>query len=65
MTSPSFRMFENKKHMWDGVTYAQQADADGAAEGYRRAGFDVRVIAEEGAWWVFTRRVAGADVAKR
>lgn len=64
MTPSSFRMFDNKKHMWDGLTYPQQADAMRAAEAYRQAGFEVRVIADGETWLVFTRRVAGTD-AKR
>lgn len=61
----SFRMFDNRKYMWDGVTYPQQAEADRAAEEYRKAGFDVRAFADGESWLVFTRRAAGADAAKR
>jgi hypothetical protein len=64
MAPASVRMFEGKKHMWDGATYPQQADADRAADGYRQSGFEVRVIGDEGAWLVFTRREAKAE-AKR
>lgn len=65
MAPSSFRMFDNRKYMWDGVTYPQQADAEGAAEAYRKAGFDVRATEDDGTWLVFTRRAAGADAATR
>jgi hypothetical protein len=63
MTPPSHRMIENKKFMWDGAIYAQEAEAARVAETYRQARFDVRVVAEEGEWLLYTRRAAttGAD----
>ena len=64
MTAPSYRTIENKKFMWDGAVYAQEADAARAAETYRQARFDVRVLAEGGAWAVYTRRRAAAEAGK-
>ena len=58
MTAPSYRMVENKKFMWDGTTYPQEADAERVAETYRQARFEVRVVAEGGEWLLYTRRQA-------
>jgi len=64
MTPPSFKMFENRKFMWDGATYADEAEVSRVAGGYREARFDVQVVAEEGVWLIFTRREAAADAAQ-
>ena len=65
MTAPSFRVIENRKYMWDGVVYPQEADAARAAATYREARFDARVVAEGGEWFVYTRRrAAAAEAAK-
>jgi hypothetical protein len=61
MTTPSYRVIENKKYGWDGAVYTQEAEAASAAETYRQARFDVRVIAEGGAWLLYTRRQAAVD----
>ena len=58
MTAPSYRMVENKKFMWDGTAYPQEADAERVAETYRQARFEVRVVAEGGEWLLYTRRQA-------
>ncbi len=63
MTAPSYRMIENRKFMWDGATYPDEAEASRIAATYREARFDVRVVQEEGAWLVFTRREAAAEAA--
>ncbi len=64
MAPPSYRMFENRKFMWDGAVYPQEADAEKAARGYRDAKFDAKVVAEGAGWLVFTRRKASADSGK-
>lgn len=65
MTAPSARVIESRKYMWDGAVYAQEADAARAAETYREARFDARVVAEGGEWFVYTRRrAAAAETAK-
>ncbi len=61
MTPTSARVIENKKFMWDGAVYAQEAEAARVAETYRQARFEVRVVAEGGEWLVYTRRRAAAD----
>ncbi len=63
MAPSSFRMFENRKYMWDGATYPDEAEASRVAATYREARFDVRVVQDEGAWLVFTRREAAAEAA--
>lgn len=63
MTAPSYRMIENRKFMWDGAVYAQEADATRVAETYRQARFDVRVVGEGGEWFVYSRRRAAAAEA--
>lgn len=64
MGPPSFRVLENKKFMWDGATYADEAEASRVAEKYRAQRFEARVLAEEGAWLVFTRREVAAEAAR-
>ncbi len=61
MSTPGPRQFDGKKFMWDGVVYAQEAEAERAAASYREARFEVRTVAEDGAWLVYTRRKAAAD----
>jgi hypothetical protein len=61
MKAPSTRIIENRKFMWDGAVHAQEAEAAQIAETYRQARFDVRVVAEGGEWFVYTRRQAAAE----
>lgn len=63
MQPPSYRIVENRKFMWDGAVYPQEADAERVAETYRQARFEVRVVAEGGEWLVYTRRRAIAETA--
>ncbi len=55
---------ENRRYMWDGTVYPQEADAARVAATYRAAGFDGQVMAEDGAWLVFTRREASKEPGK-
>ncbi len=64
MSPPSFRMFENKKFMWDGAAYPQEAEAAKVAKTYEEQRFEVRTVAEDGEWLVYTRRKAAADAGK-
>jgi len=43
--------------MLDGQAYDSQADAEKVMEDYRNAGFDVRILEENGKFLVFSRRV--------
>jgi hypothetical protein len=49
--------FDGMKFMQDGQTYDTKADAEKAMEDYRNAGFDVRLLEEDGKFLVFSRRV--------
>ena len=49
--------FDNMKFMQDGRFYDARGDAEKAMETYREAGFDVRLLEEDGKFLVFTRRV--------
>ncbi len=42
---------------WDRVLYDSREAAEAAAEGYRRDGFEVRILEEESKHLVYTRRV--------
>ncbi len=64
MSTPGPRQIDGKKFMWDGAVYAQEADAERAAQPYREAGFEVRTVAEGGQWLVYTRRKAAAEAAR-
>jgi hypothetical protein len=64
VSAPGPRQFDGKKFMWDGAVYAQEADAERAAQSYREARFEVRTVAEGGEWLVYTRRKAAADAGK-
>jgi len=43
--------------MQDGLAYESRADAEKAMESYASAGFDVRLMEEDGKFLVFSRRV--------
>ena len=64
MSPASARQFDGRKFMWDGAAYAQEADAERAARSYREARFEVRTVAEDGQWLVYTRRKAAPDAGK-
>ena len=49
--------FEGMKFMLDGQAYDSQADAEKVMEDYRNAGFDVRILEEDGKFLVFSRRI--------
>ena len=51
------RLFDGKKFMWDGVERADGREADAAAERHGSAGFETRVVLEDGKARVYTRRV--------
>ncbi|MEO0249419.1 MAG: hypothetical protein ABIN58_07735 [candidate division WOR-3 bacterium] len=49
--------FDGMKFMQDGRVYDSKAEAEKAMEEYRNAGFDVRLLEEDGKFLVFSRRV--------
>jgi hypothetical protein len=58
--TPSHRIVNNRKYMWDGAVYPQEAEAARTAETYRQARFEVQVVAEGSEWFLYTRRPATA-----
>lgn len=55
---------EGRRYMWDGRTYATAEEAAGIAAGYERDRFEVRLLEQDGAFLVYTRRaVTEATVA--
>jgi hypothetical protein len=51
------RFFDGKKFMWDGVEYDNDMESHKKEEHYHSQGFEVRSLAEEGKYYLFTRRV--------
>jgi len=53
----NFKMIESKKYMWDGETYENENLAQETKAKYEENGFETQLIAEEGQYFVYTRRV--------
>ncbi len=53
----SVRFFDSRKFLWDGEAYASSADAEAKKAHYDTQGFETRIVEEEGASLVYTRRV--------
>lgn len=51
---------DDKKYMWDGEEYADNAAAQARAAQYARDKFEVKVIPANGKHLVYTRRAAEA-----
>jgi hypothetical protein len=51
------RLFDGRKFMWDGAEYGSDMDSQAKEAHYRSLGFEVRSLAEEGKYYLFTRRV--------
>ena len=58
----NLRVIENKKYMWDGKLFDDEGEALNAAASYKKAGFEVQLVEEEGKHLLYTRRVAAATV---
>jgi len=58
-----FRKFDEKKFGWDGEEYESKTIAEQKARECRQNGFDIRVIEENGKFYVFTRREARVTVS--
>jgi hypothetical protein len=54
------RLFDGRKFMWDGTEYGSETDSHKKEEHYLSLGFEVRSLAEEGKYYLFTRRVVTA-----
>ena len=48
---------DGKKFMWDGQLYQSTGDAVGAADLYQKDNFETQVVAEDGRFLVYTRRL--------
>ena len=48
---------DGKKFMWDGQPYSTKEDASNAEQSYRKNSFEVRMVEQEGKFFVYTRRV--------
>lgn len=46
-----------KKFIWDGGTYATEAEAKEKMAQYQKDRFEVALLSEEGKHWLYTRRV--------
>jgi hypothetical protein len=59
--TPGPLMVDNRKYLWDGAAYADEAEARRAADGYRESRFEIQIVPGDGGWLVFTRREAAGD----
>jgi hypothetical protein len=57
MAEPKASLIEGRKFMWDGREYGDREEADRAREEYEKEGFEARVVSEDDAIRVYTRRV--------
>jgi ribosomal protein L34 len=51
------RIIEGMKFMWDGAEYTTKEEAIPKQKEYEQEGFTVRMVTEEGKYYLFTRRV--------
>jgi hypothetical protein len=58
MNPPNHCIVDNKKYVWDGAVYPDEAEARRIAATYREAGFETHVAAEGDACLVYSRREA-------
>ena len=61
----NFKIIDNKKYMWDAKTYANEGDTLNIAAAYKKNGFDVQLINEEGKHLIYTRRLAVLTTDKK
>ena len=57
------RIFDGKKHLWDGRLYATREEASASEEAYLKDNFEVRVVDDEGKFLLYTRRLVKEVVA--
>lgn len=53
-------VLDGKKFMWDGQVYSTQEESAANEQAYQRESFEVRVVAEDGKFLVYTRRAVQA-----
>lgn len=51
------RKFDDRKFMWDAVTYESEKDALEKKESYEKENFETRMVEEDGKFSLYTRRV--------
>jgi hypothetical protein len=51
------RLFDGRKFMWDGAEYDSESESQSREAHYRSLGFEVRSLAEESKYYLFTRKV--------
>lgn len=52
------KRFEGKKFMWDGNEYTGREEAEKKASEFTGKGFEVRILEEDGKFYIYTRRVS-------
>lgn len=58
----NFRVIANKKYIWDGKLYEDEGAALNIAAFYKKDGFEVQLVEEDGKRLIYTRRIAAATV---
>lgn len=58
------RIIDGKKYMWDGETYESEAAAKEQLSKYNKDGFETKIVAENQAYYIFTRRVVAEIVVE-
>lgn len=53
----NYKIIDGKKFMWDGCTYESLETAEEAQKQYEGNGFETRIITEDDAPLVYTRRI--------
>lgn len=53
---------DGKKFMWDGQLYATRDEASRAEKTYQNDNFEVRLVEQEGKFFVYTRRTVKEGV---
>ena len=51
------RIIDGHKFLWDGNTYEDENKALEIEGGYKKKGFETRIISEENSYYVYTRRL--------
>jgi hypothetical protein len=51
------RIIDDKKFMWDGIEYEDEAKAKAAEKEYQSNNFETRILIEDGKILLFSRRV--------
>lgn len=52
------KIIDSKKFMWDGINYESESAAKENVDKYSKDGFEIKLIEEDGKYFVYSRRVA-------